>query len=130
MGMVRQWNRTGILMNKDYIKPLTETFKFYLFKHRNRCKLTIMVTETFGITYLWDQDKFEDMITSWGDEWTGKAIGADIFVGPKKGEDNERFVRFSSSAQFGCEHRFSYAQMEDLHTTYFHQKNNEMPWDK
>ena len=117
-------------MNKDYVKPFTDVFKFYLFKHRERAKLTIMINETFGVTYLWDQDQFEKMITGWEDEWTGKARGSDIFVGPKKGEGSERFVRFSSSAQFGCEHRFTYNQMEQLHTEYFHQKNNKMPWDK
>ena len=118
-------------MNKDYIKPFTNTFKFYLFKHRERAKLTVMINETFGITYLWDQDQFEEMITSWEDEWTGKALGANIFVGPKKGDGNkDRFVRFSSSAQFGTEHRFSYNQMEELNKEYFHQKNNKMTWDK
>jgi hypothetical protein len=117
-------------MDNDYIKPFTDLFKLYLFKHRERVKLTVMVNETFGITYLWDQDQFEDMITSWRDEWTGKARGSDIFVGPKKGEGRERFVRFSSSAQFGCEHRFSLEQMDELEKDYFNQKNNTMPWDK
>ena len=118
-------------MDKDYITPFNELFKLYLFKHRERVKLTVMVNETFGVTYLWDQDQFEDMITSWQDEWTGKARGADIFVGPKKSEDKKsRFVRFSSSAQFGCEHRFTYNQMEELLKEYMHQKNNKMPWDK
>jgi len=118
-------------MNKDYIKPFTDIFKFYLFKNRERAKLTVMVNETFGVTYLWDQSQFEDMIMNWEDEWTGKARGSDIFVGPKKNkETKERFVRFSSSSQFGCEHRFSYNQMEWLRNEYIHQKNNQMPWDK
>lgn len=117
-------------MNDEYIKPFTDIFKLYLFKHRQRVKLTVMVSETFGITYLWDQDQFEDMIMNWQDEWVGKARGADIFVGPKKGENKERFVRFSSSAQFGCEHRFSMAQMNALKEEYIHQKDNRMPWDK
>ncbi len=118
-------------MNKDYNKPFTDVFKLYLFKKRERVKLTVMVHETYGITYLWDQDQFEEMITTWQDEWTGKARGSDIFVGPKKGlEKTDRFVRFSSFGQFGCEHRFSYRQMLDLHKEYFHQKENKMPWDK
>ena len=130
MELGRQWNRTISMMNKDYVKTFSDTFKFYLFKHRSRCKLTVMITETFGVTYLWDQDQFEDMITSWEEEWTGKALGTDIFVGPKKGEDKQRFVRFSGSAQFGTEHRFTYAEMAELNKQYFHQKNNPMPWDK
>ena len=131
MALVGQWNRARTIMNRDYIKPFTDVFKLYLFKHRERVKLTVMVHETYGITYLWDQDQFEEMITTWQDEWTGKALGADIFVGPKKGETNrDRFARFSSYGQFGGEHRFSYNQMLGLHKEYFHQKENKMPWDK
>lgn len=131
MALVGQWNRARTIMNKDYNKPFTDLFKLYLFKHRERVKLTVMVHDTYGITYLWDQDQFEEMITTWKDEWTGKARGTDIFVGPKKGTDpKDRFVRFSSSAQFGCEHRFTYNQMEELHKEYFYQKENKMPWDK
>lgn len=118
-------------MNITYVKPFTDTFKLYLFKNRERVKLTVMVSETFGITYLWDQDQFEDMIMNWEDEWTGKARGADIFVGPKLSENKQdRFVRFSSSAQFGCEHRFTYMQMRELREQYIHQRDNKMPWDK
>ncbi|MDA9373944.1 hypothetical protein N9R43_01045 [bacterium] len=118
------------MADTNYNKPFTDLFKLYLFKHRERCKLTVMVTETFGITYLWDQEQFESMCNGWQEEWAGKAKGAEIFVGPKKGENKERFVRFSSSAQFGTEHRFSYAEMNELTRQYWYQKENKMPWDK
>ena len=117
-------------MDRTYIKPFTEKFKMYLFKNRERVKLTVMIQEDFGITYLWDQKHFEDMVMNWQDEWTGKALGSDIFVGPKKGEDKNRFVRFSSSAQFGCEHRFSYDDMFKLKEEYERQRDNRMPWDE
>ena len=117
-------------MDTTYIKPFTSKFKLYVFKERKRVKLTVMIQKDFGITYLWDQEQFEDMIMSWEDEWTGKALGSDIFVGPKKGEDRKRFVRFSSSAQFGCEHRFSYDDMNGLRAEYINQRDNPMPWDK
>jgi|SaaInlV_100m_DNA_5_1039725.scaffolds.fasta_scaffold105839_2 hypothetical protein len=117
--------------DRNYIKPFTDVFKLYLFKNRERVKLTVMVTETYGVTYLWDQEKFEEMITTWQDEWSGKARGTDIFVGPKKSpEGRERFVRFSGYGQYGTEHRFSYNQMRELNKEYFYQKNNKMPWDK
>ena len=120
-------------MNKDYVKPFTEKFKLYVFKERKRVKLTVMINETFGITYLWDQFVFEEMITSWEDEWNGKALGTNIFIGPKKGDNEDkrnRFVRFSAIAEYGCEHRFTYNEMEALRKEYFHQKENKMPWDK
>jgi hypothetical protein len=117
-------------MNEDYIKLFTDKFKLYVFKERQRVKLTVMVQGDFGITYLWNQEQFEDMIMNWQDEWTGKALGSDIFVGPKLGEDRNRFVRFSSSAQFGCEHRFSYNDMNSLRDEYIRQRDNKMPWDK
>ena len=118
-------------MNKDYIKPFTEKFKIYLFKKRKRVKMTVMMSETYGITYLWNQEDFESMITNWQDEWEGKALGTDIFIGPKPGESKrDRFVRFSAFGTYGNEHRFSYNDMEYLHDEYFHQKQNVMPWDK
>lgn len=118
-------------IDTNYIKPFTERFKLYLFKDRKRVKLTLMVTDTFGVTYLWNQEDFEDMVFKWEEEWTGKALGADIFVGPKKEKGSKnRFVRFSSSAQFGCEHRLSYDEMADMRGQYLNQRSNKMPWDK
>ena len=117
-------------MDTTYIKPFTSKFKLYVFKERKRVKLTVKVNEDFGITYLWDQEQFEDMVMNWENEWTGKALGSDIFVGPKKNENKERFVRFSSSAQFGCEHRFSFSDMSWLREEYINQRDNPMSWDK
>lgn len=116
-------------INEYHVKPFETDIKMYLFKHRQRVKMTVKVTDIFAITYLWNQDQFEEMLSKWRNEWSGKALGADIFVGPKIDGD-QRFVRFSSSAQFGCEHRFSYAQMDNLKKEYIRQKSNEMPWDK
>lgn len=127
-------------LDKSYVKPFTEKIKIYLFKERKRVKMTVMVTQDYAITYLFDQEKFEDMINNWQSEWTGKALGTDIFIGPKvfkptpdqKGEGlkAERFVRFSAFGAYGIEHRFSYNDMDELYETYYHQKNNVMHWDK
>jgi hypothetical protein len=83
-----------------------------------------MVHDTYGITYLWDQDQFEEMITSWQDEWTGKALGTDIFVGPKKGETIPRTDLFVSVALDNLEANIgsTYNQMEELHKEYFSPK--------
>jgi len=118
-------------MSTDYIKPFTEKFKLYVFKNRKRVKLTVMIKEDFGITYLWDQDQFEDMVMTWEDEWTGKALGADVFVGPKnKDHPKKKFVRVSIMSQYGTEHRFSYDDMNSLRDEYINQRDNKMPWDK
>ena len=31
--------------------------------------MTIRVTDTYAMTYYWDQDAFEDMIYNWHKEW-------------------------------------------------------------
>ena len=67
----------------NYIKPFTKPVKIYLFKKRQRLKMTIRVTDTYAMTYYWDQDAFEDMIYNWHKEWEGKARGMEVFIGPK-----------------------------------------------
>ena len=118
----------------NFIEPFTKPIKIYLFKDRKRVKMTVMVRPTFGMTYLWEQPEFERMIDTWQNEFEGKALGTNVFIGPKKSKDektkDEKYVRMSFMTQYGTEHRFSYAVMLDLERDYYHQKNNEMPWDK
>ena len=118
----------------DYIEGFNSPVKIYLFKNRARVKMTVMVRPTFAITYLWDQAEFERLVTTWQNEFEGKALGTNIFCGPKKSKDpkmsDDKFVRFSAMTEFGVEHRFSYNTMLDLEREYFNQKENEMPWDK
>ena len=120
--------------NLDFIEGFNSPVKIYLFKDRARVKMTVMVRPTFAMTYLWDQPEFERMVTTWRNEFEGKALGTNIFCGPKKSKDpateGEKFVRFSAMTQYGTEHRFSVRTMMDLEREYFHQKENEMPWDK
>ena len=61
----------------NFVKPFTEVFKIYLFKKRQRVKMTIRVTDTFGTTYYWDQEVFEEMLENWENDWNGKARGID-----------------------------------------------------
>lgn len=118
-----------------FIKPFSDVFKLYVFKERERAKLTVRVNDTFAVTYYWDLDQFDAMIHNWEREWSGKAKGSEIFVGPKryKPEDGTanrmRFVRWSASGQYGCEHRFSFQEMFDLRDEFHRQINNTMPWD-
>jgi len=120
--------------NLDYVEPFFKPIKIYLFKDRKRVKMTVMVRPTFGLTYLWEQDEFERMITTWQNEFEGKALGANVFIGPKKSKDpevkDEKYVRVSIMSQYGTEHRFSYKTFIELEREYFNQKENEMPWDK
>ena len=46
----------------------------------------------FSLLHIWNQDQFEDMLSKWRNEWTGKALGADIFVGQKKMATNVLFA--------------------------------------
>ena len=120
--------------NLDYVEGFMTPIKIYLFKDRQRVKMTVMVRPTFGITYLWEQEQFEYMLENWQNECNCKALGANIFVGPKKSKDpqheDEKYVRFSAMTQYGTEHRFSYRVFMNLEREYYRQKNNEMPWDK
>jgi hypothetical protein len=120
--------------NLDYVEPFVKPIKIFLFKDRNRVKMTVMVRPTFGITYLWEQEEFERMLENWQNEFEGKALGANVFVGPKKSKDpqmeGEKYVRVSIMSQYGTEHRFSFRTFMDLEREYYHQKTNKMPWDK
>lgn len=120
--------------NLDYVESFVKPIKIFLFKDRQRVKMTVMVRPTFGLTYLWDQEEFERMIENWQNEFEGKALGANVFIGPKKSKDpqmeGEKYVRMSVMTQYGTEHRFSYRTFMDLERDYVHQKYNEMPWDK
>jgi hypothetical protein len=120
--------------NLDYVESFVKPIKIYLFKDRARVKMTVMVRPTFGITYLWDQEEFERMLGSWQNEFEGKALGSNVFIGPKKSKDpqmeGEKFVRMSVMSQYGTEHRFSFKTFMDLERDYANQKANEMPWDK
>ena len=40
--------------------------------------------DTFGTTYYWDQEVFEEMLENWENDWNGKARGIDVFIGPRK----------------------------------------------
>ena len=113
----------------NYIKPFTKPVKIYLFKKRQRLKMTIRVTDTYAMTYYWDQDAFEDMIYNWHKEWEGKARGMEVFIGPKSERGGKRFVRLSF-ASHGCgEHRLSRKDMMELKKDYEYQRDNTMPWD-
>ena len=118
----------------NYVKPFTEVFKIYLFKKRQRVKMTIRVNDTFGTTYYWDQEVFEEMLENWENDWSGKARGIDVFIGPKKtgdeGNFKKKFVRMSFSGRAGFEHRVSRRDMIALKEEYNRQKNNPMPWDR
>ena len=118
----------------NFVKPFTEVFKIYLFKKRQRVKMTIRVTDTFGTTYYWDQEVFEEMLENWENDWNGKARGIDVFIGPKKTGDKgtlkKKFVRMSFSGRAGFEHIVSRRDMIALKEEYNRQKNNPMPWDR
>lgn len=120
--------------NLDYVEPFVKPIKIYLFKDRQRVKMTVMVRPTFGFTYLWQQDEFERLMDTWQNEFEGKALGANVFVGPKKSKDSthegEKFVRMSIMSQYGTEHRFPFRVFLELEREYIYQKNNVMPWDK
>ncbi len=114
----------------NYIKPFTLPVKIYLFKKRQRLKMSIRVSDVYAMTYYWDQDQFEDMIYNWQNDWSGKAKGMDVFIGPKSDRGGKKFVRLSF-ASHGCgEHRLTRGTMLQLKKEYERQKNNVMPWDK
>ena len=114
----------------DYIKPFTKPIKIYLFKKRERLKMTIRVNDCYAMTYYWDQDMFEDMLYNWQKEWEGKARGMDMFIGPKSEKGGKKFVRITMAAHGGMEHRVSRIAMNQLRKDYEYQKNNTMPWDR
>lgn len=120
--------------NLDYVESFVKPIKIFLFKDRKRVKMTVMVRPTFGLTYLWEQEEFERMLENWQNEFEGKALGANVFVGPKKSKDpqheGEKYVRVSIMSQYGTEHRFPFRVFMDLEREYYHQKTNKMPWDK
>jgi len=113
----------------DYIKPFGKDIKIYYFKHRERLKMTVRVTDNFAMTYYWDKAEFDDMIENWQNEWVGKAKGVEMFIGPKNRE-GQRFVRISAAGRACHEHRVPFRAMIQLKKEYYHQLNNPMPWDK
>ena len=40
------------IVNENHVKPFEQDIKMYLFKHRQRVKMTVKVTDVFAITYL------------------------------------------------------------------------------
>jgi len=113
----------------DYIKPFDSDIKIYYFKHRERLKMTVKVSDNFAMTYYWDKAEFEDMIEHWQNEWVGKAKGIEMFVGPKN-RDGQRFVRMSAAHAACFEHRLPYRAMMHMKKEYYNQRDNPMPWDK
>ena len=120
--------------DRNFVEPFVTPIKIYLFKDRNRVKMTVMVRPTFGITYLWEQDEFERLMSTWRNEFEGKALGANVFVGLKTSKTEatkgQQFIRMSVMSQYGTEHRFTLNTWLDLEREWDRQKHNEMPWDK
>jgi hypothetical protein len=119
----------------DSIRPFIDKMKLYVFKKRNRAKLTIKINDDTAVTYLWNIPELESMLKNWENDWNGKAMGTSIFVGPKRVDKDQlmtnsnKMVRISAMGPFGMEHRVTVEEMNKLKDTFFHQMENDMPWD-
>lgn len=113
----------------NHIKPFTDKVKFYYFKDRERAKFTFKVTDDFAITYIIDKENMDKLVEGWTEDVNVKGFGANIFVGIKN-DGNKKFVRFSSMAEFGTEHRLTINEMRFLCSEYQRQQNEPQPWDK
>lgn len=113
----------------NHIKPFTDKVKFYYFKDRERAKFTFRVTDDFAITYIIDKENMDKLVEGWTEDVNVKGFGANIFVGIKN-DGNQKFVRFSSMAEFGTEHRLTINEMRFLCSEYERQQHEPQPWDK
>ena len=114
----------------------SDPFKVYLFKDKNRVKLSFKITDYVVLGREFKQEDFEYILEHWN-------VGEGVQGGIRDVDDNKYWWYHS---KFGprpeCEpanfvginfnrysFRFSVLDMISLQNAYLHQKNNKMHWD-
>ena len=124
------------IKDSNNVVLFTEPLKIYLFKDKQKVKVSFKITDYVVINREFEQEDFEYILENWN---IGEGVQGNI-----KDIDNNKIWWFHS--KFGprpeCEpanfvginfnrysFRISVQEMELMKNTYFHQKTNKMHWD-